>query len=125
MDSISVAPPARPDSRETRALELFRAHGRQIERIAPDVYLVPSCTGEHIYRVNLADETCNCPDACRHPDLNCKHLLAVCVKMAKRRGATARRLGALEDRYEHEDLAPDERLELLDEVRALRRKLGL
>ncbi len=126
MTNRSLAHPApRPngDTRESRALALYRARGREIERIAPDVYLVPSCTGEHTYRVDLADESCSCPDALRHPDLNCKHLLAVCVKRAKRRGAAARRLAALEDRYERQDLDADQRLELLDEIRALRRRV--
>jgi hypothetical protein len=56
-----------------------------IERTAPWTYNVPSCTGEDFYVVDYRRETCDCPDATRHPDLNCKHLLAVAVKRAKHR----------------------------------------
>ncbi len=120
MDTISVPTADRPDTREKRALRLFEERGAEIVRTGPWTYLVPSCSGAGSYAVDLEAESCDCPDARRHPDLNCKHLLAVAVKRAKRRGATARRLAALEERYDHHDLDPDERLELLDEIRALR-----
>ncbi len=126
MDTTSVAPATRTDTRETRALELYRSRRRDIVVVDTNTYEVPSQDGTRTYEVVYGgdEETCDCPDACRHPELNCKHLLAVAVKRAKRRGASVRRLAALEDRYEHEDLAADERLELLDEIRALRRSLS-
>ncbi len=123
MDTTTVAHEHRLDTREERALALYHARGREIERIAPNVYLVPSCSGDHAYRVDLSDESCNCPDARRHPDLNCKHILAAAVKRAKRRGTTARRLAALEAQYQHELLDDETRLELLGEIRALRRRV--
>ncbi len=120
--SVPEAP--RGDTREVRALALYRERGAEIVRTGPNTYEVPSCSGRGTYAVDYERETCDCPDARRHPELNCKHLLAVAVKRAKRRGATARRLAALEDRYEHEVLDDEARLELLEEVSALRRRLG-
>ena len=125
MDTVTIPRPTTPDTRETRALELYRTRGREIVRTGPFTYEVPSCTGRGTYAVDYARETCDCPDALRHPDLNCKHLLAVAVKRAKRRGDTALRLAALEDRARSEDLGPDERLELKDRVSKLRRRFGL
>ena len=125
MTTRSLAEPRHPDTRDPRALALYRARGAEIVRTGPFTYEVPSCTGRGTYAVDYARETCDCPDALRHPDLNCKHLLAVAVKRAKRRGATARRLAALEERSRSENLDVDERLEVLDEVARLRRRLGL
>ncbi len=93
MDTTSVAPATRPDTRELRALALYRERGAEIVRTGPWTYLVPSCSGGEPYAVNYRRETCDCPDALRHPDLNCKHLLAVAVKRAKRRGDSACKLG--------------------------------
>ncbi len=121
----SVASATRPDTRESRALALYRERAGEIVRTGPNTYEVPSCSGRGTYAVDYERETCDCPDARRHPELNCKHLLAVAVKKAKRRGVSARRLAALEERLAHEDLPADERLEVLDEVLVLRRKLGL
>ena len=124
MDTNTVAHPSTLDTRESRALALYRERGAEIVRIGPWTYEVPSCTGRGTYAVDYAAESCDCPDARRHPELSCKHLLAVAVKRAKRRGATARRLVALEDRARHQELPADERLQLLDEVARLRRRLG-
>ena len=113
------------ETREIRALDLYRERGAEIVRTGPHTYLVPSCTGRGSYAVDYERETCDCPDARRHPELSCKHLLAVAVKRAKRRGATARRLAALEERSRSEILDADDRLELQDHVVKLRRRLGL
>ena len=125
MDTTTVAHPPTPDTRESRALALYRERGAEIVRTGPHTYLVPSCSGRGSYAVDYEAESCDCPDARRHPGLNCKHLLAVAVKRAKRRGASARRLAALSERHDHELLDEAERCELLDEIRGLRRKLGL
>jgi hypothetical protein len=85
VDSKSITRPAPTDTRETRALALYRSRAGEIERIGEDLYLVPSCTGEGRYRVDYERETCNCPDSRRHPGLNCKHVLCVGVLRAKRR----------------------------------------
>ena len=95
------------NARAERALELYRDHGRDIERVAADVYLVPSCS---------------CPDYQIRGEV-CKHVLAVGVFHAKRRGATLRSLAALEDQLQHELMDDEERQELRDRVLALRRRL--
>jgi hypothetical protein len=122
--TTSVPEVPRLDTREKRALELYRERGAEIVRTGPHTYLIPSCSGRGSYAVDYATETCDCPDARRHPDLNCKHVLAAAVKRAKRRGTSARTLAALEERYDHELLDSEERLELLDEIRGLRRAVG-
>jgi hypothetical protein len=73
------------DSREARGLALYRERGAEIVRTAPFVYNVPSCSGAGFYVVDYRAESCDCEDALRHPNLNCKHLLAVGVARAKRR----------------------------------------
>ena len=82
MDTASVA----PDARALRALALYRERGGEIERTVPFTYLVPSCTGTGSWAVNYKTERCDCPDAIRHPDLSCKHVYAVGIHRAKRRG---------------------------------------
>ncbi len=121
----SVPTAERPVTRELRALALYRERGAEIVRTGPHTYEVPSCSGSRSYAVDYEAESCDCPDARRHPDLNCKHVLAVAVKRAKRRGASARRLAALSERHDHELMDEAERCELMDEIRGLRRRLGL
>jgi hypothetical protein len=84
--TTSVPKAPRPDTRESRALALYRTRGAEIVRTGPHTYEVPSCSGIGSYAVDYEAESCDCPDARRHPELNCKHVLAVAVKMAKRRG---------------------------------------
>jgi hypothetical protein len=104
-----IAHPALHSTRETRALELYRTRRHDIERIAPEVYLVPSCTGEGAYRVHYGEhESCTCPDH-QYRGVACVHLLMVGISVAKRRGATLRCLDALEERLRHELLDDEER----------------
>ncbi len=84
MDTTTVAHPRTPNTREARALELHRTRSHEIERIAPNIYMVPSCTGSGAYRVDYSLETCGCPDHARRRE-NCKHILAVGVTRASRR----------------------------------------
>ncbi len=121
----SLAHPPTPDTRELRALALYRERAGDIVLVGRDTYECPSQDGERVYEVVYGGEveTCTCPDH-EHRGVSCVHLLAVAVCRAKRRGTTARRLAALEDRARHEDLASDERLEVLDEILTLRRRLG-
>ena len=80
------APPAPPNTRETRALALYRERADEIECIAPDVYLVPACSARGgFYKVDYEAETCSCPDAEFHPEASCKHILCVGVLRAKHR----------------------------------------
>jgi hypothetical protein len=85
VDSISVAPPTHPDTRELRALELFRERGNEIVRTGPWTYLVPSCTGTGSWAVNYKRESCDCPDFERRR-VPCAHVYAVGIHRAKRRG---------------------------------------
>jgi hypothetical protein len=110
-------------TRAERALELYNARGRDIERIAPNLYLVPSCSGKGTYRVDYEAETCSCLDHEIRGEV-CKHILAVGILRAKRRGATLRSLTALEDQLAHELMDDEERQELRDRVLRLRRRLA-
>ncbi len=122
----SVPTPARPDTRELRALALHRERGAEIVLVDRDTYEVPSQDGERLYEVVYGGDTesCTCPDN-TYRSVACVHLYAVGIHRAKRRGASARRLRALEERLAHEDLPADARCELADEVLGLRRRLGL
>jgi hypothetical protein len=111
------------NTRAERALELHRDHGRAIERVSPDVYLVPSCSGEGTYRVDYGAESCSCPDHEMRGEV-CKHVLAVGILRAKHRGATLRSLAALEEQLAHELMDDLERQELRDRVLKLRRRLS-
>ena len=114
-------------SRAERALELYRTRRHEIRRVGGDLYLVPSCSGRGFYAVTYGGdvEACDCPDHAHHPERACKHILAVGVHRAKRRGTTLRNLTALEESYRHELMDEDERQELRDRVLRLRRRLGL
>jgi hypothetical protein len=130
VDTTTVAHPAPPtttnlNARAERALRLFEERGHEIERIAPDVYRVPSqhlrCTYTVEYGVR---ENCSCPDH-EYRGVNCVHILTVGISVAKRRGTTARRLAALEERLAHELMGDEERQELRDRVlRAKRSRVG-
>ena len=70
------APHPNGNTRETRALALYRERADEIEQIAPDVYLVPACSARGgFYKVDYEAETCSCPDAEFHPEASCKHIL--------------------------------------------------
>ena len=126
MDTNTVAHPSTLDTRESRALALYRTRGREIVLVDRNTYEVPSQDGARTYEVLYGGnaESCTCPDN-SYRGAACVHLLAVAVKRAKRRGATTRRLAVLEERARCENLSADERLEVLDEVARLRRRLGL
>ena len=115
MTNRSVAPPTCPDTREVRALHLYRERRRDIVLIDRDTYEVPSQDGTHVYEVVYGGEveTCTCPDFV-YRALSCVHLLAVGACRAKRRGQSRapdheliRRAAAHPDRLpsEHEAVA--------------------
>jgi hypothetical protein len=84
---MTIAHPAHHpngDTRELRALQLYRKHGQEIHHVGEDLYLVPRCTGRGFYTVDYAVEVCDCPDFQYHQE-NCKHILAVGIYVAKRR----------------------------------------
>ncbi len=85
MASTSLPQPP-TDSREARGLRLAELHFEEIHPVSPGVWSVPSCSGENTYLLRLRHGSCSCPDARRHPKLSCKHVLAVALCFAKRRG---------------------------------------
>lgn len=87
MTSTSLAHPAHHpngDTRELKALDLYRTRSHEIRHVGEDLYLVPSCTGQGFYSIDYRQETCDCPDHEIRQE-NCKHILAVGVHVAKRR----------------------------------------
>jgi hypothetical protein len=94
VDSMTVNTTIPGDTREVRALTLYRERGAEIVRTGPWTYLVPSCTGTGSWAVNYRRETCDCPDFTnprpgREPGTPCKHIYAVGIHRAKRRGERA------------------------------------
>ena len=83
----SLAHPPTPDTRESRALALYRERRRDIVLIDRDTYEVPSQDGTRVYEVVYGGEveTCACPDFV-YRNLSCVHLLAVGACRARRRG---------------------------------------
>ena len=88
MATTSLAERRHLDTRELRALELYRTRGHEIRHVGQDLYLVPSCTGRGFYSVDYGDETCDCPDF-EHRGENCKHILVVGIYHAKHRRSEA------------------------------------
>ena len=72
-----------PETREARALALYRERGAEIQRTAPFTYNVPSCSGEGFYVVDYRTERCDCPDFERR-GVACKHVYAVGIHRSKR-----------------------------------------
>jgi hypothetical protein len=114
----SLAHPAQPSTREHRALALYRDHHHEIVLVGTDRYEVPSCTGSGVYEVEYGGdvESCTCPDARRHPEFSCKHVLAVGICRAKRRGGDHHRI--LEDAREHPERTYRQHVEAAQEIAA-------
>jgi hypothetical protein len=125
VDTKQSSAPAHPSTRELRALELYRTRRHDIERISPHVYLVPSCSGEGFYAVTYGGEAESCE--CKDFEFGhvCKHLFAVGIMHAKRRGAAVHARDALGDQLQHELMDDEERQELRDRVLRLRRRLSI
>jgi hypothetical protein len=85
--TTSVPKAPRPDTRELRALALYRERRQDIVLIGRDRYEVPSQDGTRVYEVVYGHEveTCTCPDFV-YRNLSCVHLLAVGACRARRRG---------------------------------------
>jgi hypothetical protein len=87
MATTSLAERRHLDTRELRALELYRTRGQDIHQIGPDVYRVPSQDGSRAYDVLYGDlEECPCPDH-QYRGANCVHILVVGIYHAKHRRA--------------------------------------
>jgi SWIM zinc finger len=83
----SSASPAHPSTREQRGLELYRRGG--IERIARDLYIVPSRTrrgAEYLVDLAAAAPRCECADHKRHGG-PCLHAYAALIYRAHLRRA--------------------------------------
>lgn len=70
-------------SRALRGLELFRERGLEIRPVQDGCWRVPSCSGPRFYEVDLAEESCTCPDfrSRRRP---CKHVFAAVIAASRR-----------------------------------------
>ncbi len=87
MDTTTIREAPRGDTREVRALRLYRERRQDIVLIDRDTYEVPSQDGTRVYEVVYGGEveTCTCPDFV-YRNLACVHLLAVGACRARRRG---------------------------------------
>lgn len=98
----SSASPAHPSTREQRGLELYRRGG--LERIARDLYIVPSRTRRRAeYLVDLAGETCECADHDRNGG-PCLHAYAAMLYRAHLRRAARTIAPVLADDAGDDDL---------------------
>ena len=78
--STTIPESTRTDTREGRGLELYRRGG--IERIARDLYIVPSRTERRVeYFVDLERQSCECRDHARTGG-PCKHVYAAMLYQA-------------------------------------------
>ena len=78
--------------RTTRGLLTYNAGG--VAHLEGDQWAVRSATHGGFWRVDLADETCTCPDFVhygRAHDVNCRHIYAVAIAHGTRRGPRQRR----------------------------------
>ncbi len=84
MQSLPVST-TEANPRVLRALTLYEEHGHEIEKIAPDIYLVPSQDGKRFYRAQYGKhEFCSYPDH-NYRGVSCVHIFAVGILNAKRR----------------------------------------
>jgi hypothetical protein len=80
MATTDSSPTGHPTTREQRGLELYRRGG--IERVARDLYIVPSRTKRRVeYLVDLAGESCECRDHNRTGG-PCLHVYAAMLHQA-------------------------------------------
>lgn len=104
--SKSIAHPLIPSTGKTaaprrtrvrRGMDLFRDRRDEIQRLGASVFLVPSCSGEQRYTVDIEAGTCECPD--RPPaGSSCKHLVSAILYAVKYPEPKAAPLGKPEAR---------------------------
>ncbi len=70
-------------SRALRGVELYREHTRSIRLMENGFWSVPSCSGRKPYAVDLASESCTCPDW-REQRKPCKHVFAAAIAVSPR-----------------------------------------
>ena len=78
------------ETREGRGIILARERADEFERVAPFVWMVPSCTGDVRYSVDLDLLYCNCTDYQIHRERGiknhvCEHMIAAEIVSVKRR----------------------------------------
>ena len=69
-------------TREERGITLFGERGDEIEHVREWTWLVPSCSGDVLYGVDLKSESCECP-AFERRGLPCEHIYAARIARAK------------------------------------------
>jgi hypothetical protein len=75
--------PLPPSTREDRAREIVRMHGREMaESDRGSIYHVPSSGGTSYYVVSLSRQVCECSDWQSRGEA-CKHLIAATIVHAK------------------------------------------
>jgi hypothetical protein len=83
VDTLRIAQPTTTDSREERALQLYRTHGGGIRHLSGAIYRVPSQDGERSYDVEYGKrERCSCPDYLYRGG-TCVHLYVLAIATAK------------------------------------------
>lgn len=87
-------------SRALRGVELYREHARWIQPLDNGFWSVPSCSGRKPYAVDLASESCTCPDW-REQRKPCKHVFAAAIAVS-RRGRVSGRIEELRERRAEE-----------------------
>lgn len=87
-------------SRALRGVELYHEHGREIRPMENGFWSVPSCSGRKPYAVDLASESCTCPDW-REQRRPCKHVFAAAIAVS-RRGRVSGRIEELRERRAEE-----------------------
>ncbi len=95
MDTASLAPSARKESREARGLRLYRDHASEIVRSAEGRFSVPSATeaGKVYEGIDLKRSTCPCKAT-----VVCCHIYAATIREAKLNAHDARRMEAARER---------------------------
>jgi cytidylate kinase len=85
-------------ARLQRGIALGEERFEEIHRIAPWIWEVPSCSGEHTYTVYLKTSCCSCPDRVQEGE-RCKHETAARYVKAR----TAKCSGCCK-RFRHREL---------------------
>lgn len=87
MTRTTIPEAPRGDTREVRALALYRERGAELVRTGPYTHLVPSMSGGEPHAVNYKTERCDCPDM-EYRDVLCVHVYTVGIHRAKCRAGS-------------------------------------
>jgi hypothetical protein len=67
---------------EERGIALFGERGDEIEHVRGWTWLVPACSGDELYAVDIRAERCECLDACQQ-ERPCEHVYAAQITSLK------------------------------------------